>query len=138
MFNFNFVSVANTGDSETMKDIANILKTYIEPFKVKDGREKTEKEAARSKALKIKSRKYKIFYNQIKYKILLILQFQKKKHKVKENKRIFKMSKLSDFLVESILNESVEQVQLYLVEGLNHPTKGHLDVIFFKWFKTKP
>ena len=53
MFN-NFVSVANTGDSETMKDIANILKTYIEPFKVKDGREKTEKEAARSKAQKQK------------------------------------------------------------------------------------
>ena len=51
MFN-NFVSVANTGDSETMKDIANILKTYIDPFKVKDGREKTEKEEARSEAQK--------------------------------------------------------------------------------------
>ena len=53
MFN-NFVSVANTGDSETMKDIANILKTYIDPFKVKDGRQKTEKELARSKAQKEK------------------------------------------------------------------------------------
>ena len=53
MFN-NFVSVANTGDSETMKDIRNILKTYIDPFKVKDGRQKTEKEAARSKAQKEK------------------------------------------------------------------------------------
>jgi predicted ABC-type ATPase len=53
MFN-NFVSVANTGDSETMKDIANILKTYIDPFKVKDGREKTEKEEARSEAQKAK------------------------------------------------------------------------------------
>ena len=53
MFN-NFVSVANTGDSETMKDIANILKTYVEPFKVKDGREKTEKEEARSQAQKAK------------------------------------------------------------------------------------
>ena len=53
MFN-NFVSVANTGDSETMKDIENILKTYIDPFKVKDGRQKTEKELARSKAQKEK------------------------------------------------------------------------------------
>lgn len=51
MFN-NFVSVANTGDSETMKDISNILKTYIDPFKVKDGKPKTEKELARSKAQK--------------------------------------------------------------------------------------
>ena len=53
MFN-NFVSVANTGDSETMKDIRNILKTYIEPFNVKDGKPKTEKEEARSKARKDK------------------------------------------------------------------------------------
>lgn len=53
MFN-NFVSVANTGDSETMKDIENILKTYIDPFKVKDGKPKTEKEEARSKAQKEK------------------------------------------------------------------------------------
>ena len=51
MFN-NFISVANTGDSETMKDISNILKTYIDPFKVKDGKPKTEKELARSKAQK--------------------------------------------------------------------------------------
>jgi len=51
MFN-NFVSVANTGESEVMKDIENILQTYVDPFKVKDGREKTEKEAARSKAQK--------------------------------------------------------------------------------------
>tara|TARA_B100001094_G_scaffold33555_1_gene27914 strand:+ start:200 stop:997 length:798 start_codon:yes stop_codon:yes gene_type:complete len=53
MFN-NFVSVANTGDSETMKDIENILKTYIEPFNVKDGKPKTEKEEARSKTRKEK------------------------------------------------------------------------------------
>ena len=49
LFGDNFVSVANTGDSETMKDIENILKTYVDPFKVKDGRQKTEKELARSK-----------------------------------------------------------------------------------------
>ena len=54
MFKDNFVSVANTGDSETMKDIENILKTYIEPFNVKDGKPKTEKEEARSKARKDK------------------------------------------------------------------------------------
>ena len=53
MFN-NFISVANTGNSETMKDIENILKTYIEPFSVKDGKPKTEKEEARSKARKEK------------------------------------------------------------------------------------
>ena len=50
----NFVSVANTGDSETMKDIENILKTYIDPFKVKDGKPKTDKELARSIAQKEK------------------------------------------------------------------------------------
>jgi adenylate kinase family enzyme len=54
LFGNNFVSVANTGDSETMKDISNILKTYVDPFKVKDGRPKTEKELARSKAQKAK------------------------------------------------------------------------------------
>ena len=54
LFGSNFVSVANTGDSETMKDIENILKTYVNPFKVKDGRQKTEKELARSKAQKAK------------------------------------------------------------------------------------
>ncbi len=54
LFGNNFVSVANTGDSETMKDISNILKTYVDPFKVKDGRPKTEKELARSKAQKTK------------------------------------------------------------------------------------
>ena len=54
LFGDNFVAVANTGDSETMKDIENILKTYVDPFKVKDGRQKTEKELARSKAQKAK------------------------------------------------------------------------------------
>ena len=54
LFGDNFVSVANTGDSETMKDIENILKTYVDPFKVKDGRPKTDKELARSNAQKAK------------------------------------------------------------------------------------
>jgi adenylate kinase family enzyme len=54
LFGSNFISVANTGEDETMKDIEDILKTYVDPFKVKDGREKTEKELARSKASKAK------------------------------------------------------------------------------------
>ena len=41
LFGSNFISVANTGEDETMKDIENILQTYVEPFNVKDGREKT-------------------------------------------------------------------------------------------------
>jgi len=47
LFGDNFISVANTGESETMKDIQNILKTYITPFKVTDGKPKTEKELAK-------------------------------------------------------------------------------------------
>ena len=50
MFGDNFVSVANTGDSETMKDVEQILKTYIDPFKPTDAKPKTDKEIARSKA----------------------------------------------------------------------------------------
>ena len=54
MFGNNFISVANTGESEVMKDIENILQTYVEPFKVKDGKPKTDKEIARSRAQKAK------------------------------------------------------------------------------------
>ena len=50
MFGDDFVSVANTGNSETMKDVEQILKTYIEPFKPTDAKPKTDKEEARSKA----------------------------------------------------------------------------------------
>ena len=39
------------------------------------------------------------------------------------------MSGLSDFLVESILNESVEQVTALFGGGFKPPTKGHLDVV---------
>ena len=49
MFGDNFVSVANTGDSETMKDVENILKTYIKPFRPTDAKPKTDKEIERSK-----------------------------------------------------------------------------------------
>jgi predicted ABC-type ATPase len=54
MFGNNFISVANTGESEVMKDIENILQTYVDPFKVKDGKPKTDKEITRSKAQKDK------------------------------------------------------------------------------------
>ena len=54
MFGNNFISVANTGESEVMKDIENILQTYVAPFKVKDGKPKTDKEIARSRAQKAK------------------------------------------------------------------------------------
>lgn len=49
MFGDKFVSVANTGDDETMKDVEKILQAYIEPFKVKDGKPKTDKELAKKK-----------------------------------------------------------------------------------------
>ena len=49
IFGSNFVSVANTGEDETMKDVEKILQTYMEPFKVKDGKPKTDKELARKK-----------------------------------------------------------------------------------------
>ena len=48
LFGANFVSVANTGDEDSLKDVEAILKTYISPFKVKDGKLKTEKELAKS------------------------------------------------------------------------------------------
>jgi len=54
MFGNDFISVANTGESEVMKNIENILQTYIEPFKVKDGKPKTDKELVRSRAQKEK------------------------------------------------------------------------------------
>tara|TARA_R110001599_G_scaffold58272_7_gene160604 strand:+ start:1986 stop:2786 length:801 start_codon:yes stop_codon:yes gene_type:complete len=57
MFGNNFISVANTGESEVMKDIENILQTYVAPFKVKDGKPKTDKEIARSRAQKAKLNK---------------------------------------------------------------------------------
>ena len=50
LFGDNFVSVSNTGDEDSLKDVESILKTYIDPFKVKDGKPKTEKELARSAA----------------------------------------------------------------------------------------
>jgi hypothetical protein len=42
MFGDKFVSVANTGDDETMKDVETILKTYLSHLRVKDGKPKTQ------------------------------------------------------------------------------------------------
>lgn len=49
MFGDNFVPFSNAGEDETMKDVEKILKKYIDPFKPKDAKPKTEKELARSK-----------------------------------------------------------------------------------------
>ena len=53
----NFVSVANTGDSETMKDIKDILQTYVDPFQVKDGIPKTPDQIKNKKKEKVKLNK---------------------------------------------------------------------------------
>ena len=45
----NFVSVANTGKSETLKDVKQILDKYIKPFTPTDTKPKTEKEKERSR-----------------------------------------------------------------------------------------
>ena len=57
MFGDNFVPFSNAGKEETMKDVEKILKTYIDPFKPKDAKPKTDKEIARSKAQKEKVNK---------------------------------------------------------------------------------
>lgn len=52
----NFVSVASSGENETLKDINKIFQKYIDPFIPKDGKEKTEKEKERSEKNKEKLR----------------------------------------------------------------------------------
>ena len=51
LFGDNFVSVANIGKSETIKDIEKILQKYIDPFKPSDAKPKTEKEQAKAEKL---------------------------------------------------------------------------------------
>lgn len=48
MFGKNFVSVSNLGKDETIKDVEQILKKYIDPFNPTDAKPKTDKEQARS------------------------------------------------------------------------------------------
>ena len=49
LFGDNFVPFSNAGKDETMKDVEKILKTYIQPWKPKDAKPKTDKEKERSK-----------------------------------------------------------------------------------------
>jgi adenylate kinase family enzyme len=51
LFRDNFVSVANTGKSETLKDVEKIFQKYIDPFKPIDAKPKTEKEQAKVEKL---------------------------------------------------------------------------------------
>ena len=39
------------------------------------------------------------------------------------------MNELTKFLVDSVLNESVEQITALFGGGFKPPTKGHLDVV---------
>ena len=48
MFGNNFIPVSNTGKSENIKDIEDILQKYIDPFRPTDSKPKTDKEIARS------------------------------------------------------------------------------------------
>jgi adenylate kinase family enzyme len=54
LFGNNFVSVSNTGNNETLKDIEQIIQKYITPFDPKDPKQKTEKEKEKSNKLKEK------------------------------------------------------------------------------------
>ena len=49
LFGDNFVPFSNAGKDETMKDVEKILKTYIQPWRPKDAKPKTEKEIEKSK-----------------------------------------------------------------------------------------
>jgi adenylate kinase family enzyme len=54
LFGNNFVSVSNTGNNETLKDIEQIIQKYVTPFDPKDPKQKTEKEQEKSNKLKEK------------------------------------------------------------------------------------
>ena len=49
LFGNNFVSVANTLDDTSMKDLYQIIKKYLDPFKVTDAQPKDEKKKIRDK-----------------------------------------------------------------------------------------
>ena len=49
MFGDNFIPVANLGKGNNTKDVEQILTKYIQPFRPKDAKPKTDKEIARSK-----------------------------------------------------------------------------------------
>lgn len=54
LFGKNFVSVANTGENETLKDLEQIVTKYVTPFNPKDGKKKDPKALERSKKSKEK------------------------------------------------------------------------------------
>lgn len=54
LFGDNFVPFSNVKGGETMKNVENILQTYIQPWKPKDAQPKTEKEIERSRKQAIK------------------------------------------------------------------------------------
>ena len=54
LFGNNFVSVSNTGNNETLKDIDQIIQKYVTPFDPKDPKQKTKKEQEKSNKLKEK------------------------------------------------------------------------------------
>jgi adenylate kinase family enzyme len=54
LFGNNFISVSNTGNNETLKDIDQIIQKYVTPFDPKDPKQKTEKEQEKSNKLKEK------------------------------------------------------------------------------------
>jgi adenylate kinase family enzyme len=54
LFGNNFVSVSDTGNNETLKDIDQIIQKYVTPFDPKDPKQKTEKEQEKSNKLKEK------------------------------------------------------------------------------------
>lgn len=54
LFGNNFVSVANTGENETLKDLEQIVTKYVTPFIPKDGKKKDPKQLERSKKQKQK------------------------------------------------------------------------------------
>ena len=54
LFGSNFVSVANTLEDQTISDLENIVKTYLDPFKPKGTKPKTPKQQANSDARKAK------------------------------------------------------------------------------------
>ena len=53
MFKDNFVSVANTLQDEKLSDVEAIIKKYLDPFKPKGTKPKTDKQKARSERSKV-------------------------------------------------------------------------------------
>lgn len=57
LFGDKFIPVSNAGEEETLKDVEQILKKYVDPFSPKDAKPKTDKEIERSKQQSEKTNK---------------------------------------------------------------------------------